>query len=525
MSALRTKIIRGAQRAAGVIDDVASIVSPTWAARREYVRQARKVRARYDGGTSGRRAENWLSGHGSANAQIAPFVRVLRSRARDLVRNNEYARRAKTVYQSNVIGTGIKPVYKENEELSRLLRQYIGGGDNGIWKPLPDAEMRKSLFAIERLAEGERIESGEMFIKREWRTRRQMDEMGLPVPFQMRCLEPEFLDETIDGEQPNGNLAVRGVEVDDFGRIVAYHFYEEHPYGHLGSGSLKSQRVDADDVIHIYDEERAGQVRGVTRFAPVMLKMRDYSEYEDVQLVRQKIAASFVAFMRRPHGGAKVTADGDSDTEMQIRPGMVRELPPGYDIEFGKPPGVDGFKDFSQVTLQSIATGMDVPYEDLTGDNSQVSFISGRLARISFDMTNDVLQEEVWGPKFCWKFDRWFREGAAMVGVRNALDGGGIRADRARWNTPNRKMLDPGAETTAIIRKIRGGVNSWQDEVRQTGRDPDEVLREYVEDKERFDELGIILDSDPRKTTQAGLTPTIVTEEFREEHTEEGEEE
>ena len=504
MSALRTKIIRGAHRAAQVVDDVASIVSPTWAARREYVRQARKVRARYDGGTSGRRSSSWLSRDGSANAQIAPFVRVLRSRARDLVRNNEYARRAKTIYQSNVIGTGIRPVYKENDELNLLLRQYIGGGDNGIWKPLPDAEMRKSLFSMQRLAEGERIESGEMFIKREWRTRRQMDEMGLPVPFQMRCLEPEFLDETIDGEQPNGNFAVRGVEVDGFGRIVAYHFYEEHPYGHLGSGSLKSQRVDAEDVIHIYDEERAGQVRGVTRYAPVMLKMRDYSQYEDVQLVRQKIAASFVALLRRPHGGAKVTADGHSENEMQIKPGMIRELPPGYDVEFGRPPGVDGFKDFSQVTLHSIATGLDVTYEQLTSDYSEVSFISGRMGRIEFDLMVDVLQQEVWGPKFCWKFDRWFREGAAMVGVRNALDGGGIRADRARWNTPNRKMLDPGAETTAITRKVRSGINSWQDEVRQTGRDPDEVLREYAEDVERFEEHGLIFDIDPRVRTQAG---------------------
>jgi capsid protein len=48
------------------------------------------------------------------------------------------------------------------------------------------------------------------------------------------------------------------------------------------------------------------------------------------------------------------------------------------------------------------------------------------------------------------------------------------------------------------------GIQSLSDALRERGYDPDELLQEIADDNARLDELGIILDSDPRKTTQAG---------------------
>lgn len=493
----RSKIITSAQSAGSMIDEMASAISPSWGLRR---RQMREVLSSYDGATSGRRASSWVAGNSDANASLVPFMWALRARARDLVRNNSYAARAVSVYQGDIVGTGIKPTYKNNDRLKNLLQEYIGGGPEGIAKPYPDSEMRKSLFGLQRLGEGERITSGEILFVREWKSRREMSEMGLPVPFQIRALEPEFLDESVDGQLDSDRWAVKGVEVNASGRIIAYHLFDHHPGTYFGAQNAKSRRVDAKDVIHLFREDRAGQVRGVTRFAPVMLKLRDFAQFEDVQLIRQKIAASYTVFMHKPHSEAVISGSGkDGKNEIEkVHPGMIMELPPGYDVRFGDPPGVDGFKDFANVTLHSIAAGLDLTYEQLTSDLSQVSFISGRMGQIRWRGTAEVIQSTIWGPSFCWQWDQWFREAAALVGVDD-------EGDRAVWSTPVRHMLSPGEETKSFRETVRSGLNSWQDEIRKTGRDPQEVLAEIKKDFEAFKSLEISLDSDPNQTTSAGM--------------------
>jgi capsid protein len=79
-------------------------------------------------------------------------------------------------------------------------------------------------------------------------------------------------------------------------------------------------------------------------------------------------------------------------------------------------------------------------------------------------------------------------------------------APGATWTPPPVPYIDPEKEGLAFQRNIRGGAQTWSESVRERGYDPEEVLAEMVSDNEKFDELGIVLDSDPRKTSQAGLT-------------------
>jgi capsid protein len=79
-------------------------------------------------------------------------------------------------------------------------------------------------------------------------------------------------------------------------------------------------------------------------------------------------------------------------------------------------------------------------------------------------------------------------------------------APGATWTPPPVPYIDPEKEGLAFQRNIRGGAQTWSESVRERGYDPDEVLAEMVSDNTKFDELGIVLDSDPRKTSQAGLT-------------------
>jgi capsid protein len=68
-----------------------------------------------------------------------------------------------------------------------------------------------------------------------------------------------------------------GVEVDGWGRPVAYYVNPYHPSDQ--GGSLARERIPAEFITHLYDPARVNQTRGVTWFHPVMLAMRILEGY------------------------------------------------------------------------------------------------------------------------------------------------------------------------------------------------------------------------------------------------------
>src|SRR3954454_3101291 len=63
-----------------------------------------------------------------------------------------------------------------------------------------------------------------------------------------------------------------------------------------------SVRVDVSDVVHVFRPDYPGQQRGVSWFAPVVLRLHNYDASTDAQLVRQKVAALLCGFVTNPNG-------------------------------------------------------------------------------------------------------------------------------------------------------------------------------------------------------------------------------
>jgi capsid protein len=84
----------------------------------------------------------------------------------------------------------------------------------------------------------------------------------------------------------------------------------------------------ADNVLHVYHQERVGQVRAASWFAPVVLKLKDYDEYDDAQLMKQKIAACLAVLTSDVDGSAAALGTADTSTDPQID-----SLEPGIDHE------------------------------------------------------------------------------------------------------------------------------------------------------------------------------------------------
>jgi capsid protein len=74
----------------------------------------------------------------------------------------------------------------------------------------------------------------------------------------------------------------------------------------------------------------------------------------------------------------------------------------------------------------------------------------------------------------------------------------------ARWTPPPLPMIEPDKEGLAYQRNIRSGLMTLSEAIRERGYDPDEMLTELADDFKRLDKLGLVLDIDGRKMTQAG---------------------
>jgi capsid protein len=79
----------------------------------------------------------------------------------------------------------------------------------------------------------------------------------------------------------------------------------------------------------------------------------------------------------------------------------------------------------------------------------------------------------------------------------------GLSAD---WTPPRRELYDPQSETSSALSRMRAGLLPPQEAIRLDGYEPDEVLRLYSEWNQQLDAAGVVLDSDPRKVSAAGLT-------------------
>jgi lambda family phage portal protein len=476
-------------------------------ANRAMAQQVENTVRSFDGASSGRRFKNWRASSTSTNTENRPALSVLRNRARDLVRNEAYARGAVDAIVGNVIGAGI---------IAHAVAKTAGRAKNYDmlwldWAESTDCDYhgRNNFYGIQALVMRHIFTDGEVLVRRV----RRSSSFGLAVPIQLQVLEADHLDTYKENAKlKDDGFIVQGVEFDKFGRRRGYWLFETHPgeQGTMPNGTMVSKFFPADEVLHLFKVERAGQVRGITSFAPIMVRMKDYSDFSDATLLRQKLAACFTAFIRQvdPPIASTITDNGSTSLAIgeKLEPGIIEVLKDGQDITFSNPPATGDFVQFTREQLRAMARGIGVSYEVFTGDYSQVNFSSGRMGWIEFNRQIEVWRWHLIIPHLCIPSYRWFAEGASLKGY-------GTDPVVGRWTPPKREMIDPTKEVDAAAKSVRNGFKSLSEAIRENGSEPSEVFEQIAKDKAELEKLGIVLDSDPSKYTSSGAQFQPVEEE------------
>lgn len=456
------------------LDQGIAYIAPRYGLRRAQARIGLDAVRKYEAATQNRHTSGWNATGASANDEVASGFERTRARAREMVRNNEWANSAIRKKTSSMIGSGIV-VHPELQAERTLWGQFAN-------TTACDPEGRQNFGGLLRLATRSWLESGEVLIRR--RTRRLED--GFPVPLQLQVLEADYIDSTKNYVN-DAEFCLMGVVFNFLGQRTAYWLYRNHPGETISyRGRLESLRVPAESVIHMFDAERPGQVRGMSSLAVGMMRGRKTNDYEFAIALRKQVEACFSAFVKTEDtqatiGGAPLdpTDSANKPRREKLAAGLITYLKGGEDVTFGAPQASAGEDAFLTYQLRAMAAGWGIPYEVLTGDLSKANFSSNRMGWVDYCLHTEELQWLVLVPQVIQPIRQWFREAAATAGkpVGNKPD---------TITMPRKPWLKPTDDVAAAREALSGGLTSYGEELRSLGWSS---VEEFVEARKRENEL------------------------------------
>lgn len=460
----------------------------------------------HEGAGFGRRGDNWHAPSTGPITTSAGSLQTLRNRSRKATRDDPWGRQGVERLTSNHIGCGIlpRPLYPDDNiraDMSELWADSISE---------LDADGLLDFYGLQALVARTFFAAGEAFVRIRPRTR--ADELAVPLQFQV--VEPEMVPLNKNERLPNGNRIRQGIEFNGVGKRVAYWMHKSHPGESLPDGDATTLvRVPAEYVMHVFEPERPGQIRGVPHLSAALLRMKTLDDYDDAVLFRQEVANLFTGFVKRPSPESNPLmpdiGSGDYAPMATLEPGTMQELMPGEEVVFTDPPDAgNNYGDFMRQQLTAICAAADVPYEVLTGDLRGVSDRAIRVVLNEWRRRIEMRQFGIFVHQFCRPARNEWLDAAWLSGALS-LPGYGSNPRpyrRTRWTPQGWPYLHPVQDVQADKLAVRAGFTSRSEVVLRRGYDPDAVDDENASDNARADDLGLRYDSDARIRDASGKT-------------------
>ena len=419
-------------------------------------------------------------GNTSADAELATSLTSLRSRSRQMVRDSAYAKRAQLVVVNNVIGAGVG--LQAQVTTSRgAMAERVNTDIEAAWADWCCADACHTGGALhfgdlERLAMGQVFEAGEVFLRKHYRT------VGNSrVPLALEVIEPERLaQELVNPGQFATQAEVRmGVEVDEFGRAVAYWVRLGHPgdlHTRPRAAPEKFERVPAADMVHLRIVDRWPQTRGVPWLHTVLRKLDDLNEYTSLEVTAARGSAAYFATITTPEESTPLPTEKDDTgaNVMAIEPLTIQQLAAGEKLDFHAPNRPNSAMDpFMRAMLREVAAGVGPSYESLSRDYSQSNYSSSRLALLDDRDLWRTLQQW-WQRAFRAPLHKVWLQQAVLAGVVPSVPVAQYAADPAKFEAVLFKprgwaWIDPTKEVTAYKEAIKAGLTTLTDVISQTG--------------------------------------------------------
>jgi lambda family phage portal protein len=428
----------------------------------------------YDAAQGGRRWRGQQAMPAPVSATLMARGR-LADRARYAAGNNPLAAAAITAWTTQAIGAGIKP---SSLHADAAVRATLNSAF-AAWTDVADADGRTDWYGLQANLFRSMVISGEGLAVL----------INTPDGLRIRVLDPEQLDASHTVQLADGARIISGVEFDTAGSRVAYHIWD-HPPGLEYAFQRQRRRFPAEDIIHVFRQDWPGQVRGVSWLAPALLRLADLDVWRDLQLSRQKVAASLAAFVTSTDGSG-APFDGEQRGSALVgglEPGQITFLDPNQDVRFSTPANIGAeVIQFAEITEREIAAALGLPAHAF-GDVTQANYSSLKTAQTAFRARVEQAQWSTFIPLVCvpvWR--RWAAVAVLSGTVETTVDS----ALPVKHHVPAWPSLEPVKEATATIMRLRAGLTSQRAVLAENGDDVEQLFGEIAADAELASALAI----------------------------------
>lgn len=227
------------------------------------------VLARYEAGQRWSPNRTYLNGEVTDprfDCDTASRTEIMR-KARWFEKNNGFANKLGDVYVQFTVGPNGLPITSASSDEDWNQRM-----DNWLeeWNPLADISSRSGYGGLMTTAAWREFFDGEFFILK----------TGSPGRPRLQGIASHRVGTPYSLYGEEGKTVIDGVKIDDRGRPVGYYISE-------GIDDNKYTLRSSDQVIHIFEPSSPGQMRGISRLAPVLNLLHDW---DDLCLFEMQVA-------------------------------------------------------------------------------------------------------------------------------------------------------------------------------------------------------------------------------------------
>lgn len=463
------------------------------------------------------------------NRTLRYQLRALRARSRQAAQNNPFARRFVSMVVTKVCGPAPFKLQAKVKFKSGDLDSASNKRIEAVWKSWGkkgECEItgKFSWNAVQRLVVRTLAVDGEFLL-------RNIRDANSRYGYQLQMIDIDRLDEQKNEKLSNGGAINMGVEMDPTGRPVAYYLLKRKPSNWDRGYVREYDRVPASEIIHVFVPDFMEQARGVPWMYAALLNLAHMGAFEEAAIIAAHVGASNMAVMETPDDGSGIVSDQNDGSAtagtqqqtpqsvMDVEPGIVLQLPPGYKLNSWNPKYPDAaMGPFIKACLRGIASGLDVAYHNLANDLEGVNYSSARIGELDERDAWMVLQSfitEHWHQPF---YEDWLM----MQVLRGNLPFDPSRLDRyfdVFWQPRRWAWVDPLKEMNAKVLAIKERLTSRTRTIAETGEDIEDIYDEIAEEMALADDHGFTDGPEP----DAAPAPSSTTGDANNETSSEGE--
>jgi len=483
---------------------------------------------------------SWSPSIRSADAELLPDMKTMVARGYDLQRNNSFTSGGIQIHKDNIIGSGLILSAKPNYRLLGLdvewaaewsrnteakFRAYCEDPDCYI-----DAGRRNWFGGLLLLGYTQYLTAGEILALGEWLPGR-----GGNYSTAIQMVDPTRLSNPQNVMDTDRLRA--GVSMDNMGAAHTYHIRSALQSDGRFAGAKTHEWVSVprettwgrQRVIHIFEQERAGQTRGKTGLATIIANSFKLGKFKDASLESAIINSLYAGIMRTDmdYARAAETLGADDlpeyqksvlnsasafygDKAVKVGGSKVLRLFPGDSFDFTTPqhPGPN-FADFEQSFLKELAAGWNLTYEQLSRDYTKTNY-SGARAGLQEAWKFFTSRRELIGGRFA--------SGIYTLWLEEAIDKGEVELPpgapdfyeakaaycRARWIGPGKGTVDPLKEAKADELEMDMGTLTFEDACASRGKDWEDQMDQLQREKQAREQRGLT-----REDIRGYMTPEV----------------